>query len=275
MRIKYYGTGDGYGIPEPFCSCRLCQYAREHRGKDLRTRSLAVVDDIMIDCSKDLLAHELFYGLDVRKYRNILITHAHSDHYAGGEMNARYQDDGEWHVYLPPVTAEKEAARMEIMRQNNTKNPPNRFPVLHAIKPFEPVMIGDYRVTGLPSNHSAPAEALLYCVEHNGKSVFWIHDSGLLLEETIEYLKTMDICFDAVSMDCTLKRGSFFTPTHMDILQCRETKELLSQLGRISDKTVCILSHIGHLIETTHEELTEEAKEFGFLVAYDTMEIEV
>ena len=74
MRIQYYGTGDGYGIPEPFCSCRLCSYAREHGGKDVRTRSQAVIDDLMIDCSVDLLAHTLFYGLDMRKYPNILIT---------------------------------------------------------------------------------------------------------------------------------------------------------------------------------------------------------
>ena len=275
MKIKYYGTGDGYGIPEPFCSCRLCQYAREHRGKDLRTRSLAVVDDIMVDCSKDLLAHTLFYGLDIRQYRNILITHAHSDHYVAGEMNARYQDDGQWHVYLPAETAQKESARMERMQRNNTKNPPNRFPVIHAMKLFEPTMIGDYRVTALPSNHSESSETVLYIIEHNGKSVFWIHDSGLLLEETVDYLRTLDICFDAVSMDCTLKRGSFFTPLHMDILQCKETKDLMAQMGRINGNTVCILSHIGHLIETTHDELSAEAKEFGFIVAYDTMETEI
>lgn len=275
MKIKYYGTGDGYGIPEPFCSCRLCQYAREHRGKDLRTRSQATIDDIMIDCSTDVLAHTLFYGLDMRKHRDILITHAHSDHYVGGEMNARYQDDGEWNVYLPTETAEKEKVRIENMQRNNSKFPPNRFPIIHAMKLFEPTQIGEYRVTALPSNHSKSVEAVLYIIEHNGKTILWIHDSGLLLEETVEYLKTLDICFDAVSMDCTLKRGSFFTPLHMDILQCNETKIMLSGMGRINDQTVCILSHIGHLIERTHEELSAEAEEFGFIVAYDTMEIEI
>lgn len=273
MKIQYFGTGDGYGIPEPFCSCRLCQYAREHRGKDLRTRSAAVVDDIMIDCSKDLLAHQLFYGLDMRKYRHILITHAHPDHYDGGDMIGRYQDDGEWDVYLPEETAKKESDRMEKIQRNIVKIPPNRVPVVHGMKLFEPVAIGDYKVTALPAKHAI--ETVLYIVEHQGKSVFWIHDSGLLTDEAIAYLKTLDICFDAVSMDCTLKRGSFFTPSHMDILQCNETKELLAKMGRINENTVCILSHIGHLIERTHEELSEEAKEFGFIVAYDTMEIEV
>jgi len=275
MRIKYYGTGDGYGIPEPFCSCRLCSYARKYRGKDLRTRSQAAIDDIMIDCSKDLLAHEIFYGLDMRKYRHILITHTHPDHYDAGDMHSRYQDDGEWHVYLPAEAAKKEALRQEPLKQHNTKTPPNRFPVIHAVSPFKPMQIGEYTITALPSLHSPGVETVLYIVEHQGKSVFWIHDSGLLTEETIAYLQSLDICFDAVSMDCTLKRGSFFTPTHMDILQCQETKALLEKMGRIRQHTVCILSHIGHLIEKTHEELTEEAKEFGFIVAYDTMEIEI
>ena len=67
MKITYYGTGDGYGIPEPFCSCRLCSYARARGGKDIRTRSQATVDDIMIDCSSDMFAHQAFYGLDMRK----------------------------------------------------------------------------------------------------------------------------------------------------------------------------------------------------------------
>ena len=275
MKIKYYGTGDGYGIPEPFCSCRLCKYAREHRGKDLRTRSQATIDDIMIDCSKDLLAHEIFYGLDMRKYRHIFVTHAHPDHYDGGDMHSRYQDDGEWHVYLPVETAAKESERISALKQRNTQTPPNRYPVIHAIKTCEPLQVGEYRITALPSHHSPGVETVLYIVEHKGKSVFWIHDSGLLTEEAIAYLQSLDICFDAVSMDCTLKRGSFFTPTHMDILQCNETKELLAKMGRIDEHTVCILSHIGHLIETTHEELTEEAKEFGFIVAYDTMEVEI
>ena len=88
VKITYYGTGDGYGIPEPFCSCRLCSYARAHGGKDIRTRSQATVDDIMIDCSSDMFAHQAFYGLDMRKYRHILITHGHSDHYAVSEMTA-------------------------------------------------------------------------------------------------------------------------------------------------------------------------------------------
>lgn len=36
MKIKYYGTGTSGAIPEMFCSCRVCEYARSHGGKDIR-----------------------------------------------------------------------------------------------------------------------------------------------------------------------------------------------------------------------------------------------
>ena len=228
MKITYYGTGDGYGIPEPFCSCRLCSYARAHGGKDIRTRSQATVDDIMIDCSSDMFAHQAFYGLDMRKYRHILITHGHSDHYAVSEMTARYQDPDTWHLYMPPALAEKEDARMASIQAKNSKNPPNRTPVIHAMQPFETREIGDYRVIALPSHHSPGTETLLYIVQHGGKTVFWVHDSGLLRD-----------------------------------------------MGRIDERTVLLLSHIGHLIDRTHDELSREAAELGFIVAYDTMTLDI
>ena len=228
MKITYYGTGDGYGIPEPFCSCRLCSYARAHGGKDIRTRSQATVDDIMIDCSSDMFAHQAFYGLDMRKYRHILITHGHSDHYAVSEMTARYQDPDTWHLYMPPALAEKEDARMASIQAKNSKNPPNRTPVIHAMQPFETREIGDYRVIALPSHHSPGTETLLYIVQHGGKTVFWVHDSGLLRD-----------------------------------------------MGRIDERTVLLLSHIGHLIDRTHDELSREAAELCFIVAYDTMTLDI
>ena len=135
--------------------------------------------------------------------------------------------------------------------------------------------IGDYRVIALPSHHSPGTETLLYIVQHGGKTVFWVHDSGLLREDTIAYLRKSDFHFDAVSMDCTLARGSNFTSAHMDVLQCRETADLLRDMGRIDERTVLLLSHIGHLIDRTHDELSREAAELGFIVAYDTMTLDI
>ena len=66
MKIKYYGTGTSGAIPEMFCSCRVCEYARSHGGKDIRSRSQATVGDLMIDFSHDAFMHTVYGGLDMR-----------------------------------------------------------------------------------------------------------------------------------------------------------------------------------------------------------------
>ena len=101
VKITYYGTGDGYGIPEPFCSCRLCSYARAHGGKDIRSRSQATVGDLMIDFSHDAFMHTVYGGLDMRNYKHVLITHGHFDHYAREQLTGRYVTDENWTFYLP------------------------------------------------------------------------------------------------------------------------------------------------------------------------------
>ena len=58
MKIKFYGTSAGGGIPEIFCYCRVCEYARQHGGKDIRTRSQAVIDDCLgMEYPVDTFAH--------------------------------------------------------------------------------------------------------------------------------------------------------------------------------------------------------------------------
>ena len=71
-----------------------------------------------------------------------------------------------------------------------------------------------------------------------------------------------------------MKENEQITTSHMDITWCNEMKEKLIAMGAASDKTKWMLSHIGHLVDMTHEELSERAKEFGFEVAYDGLEVE-
>ncbi len=52
-----------------------------------------------------------------------------------------------------------------------------------------------------------------------------------------------------------------------DILHMREN-------GNANGDTKFVLSHIGHPVDRTHEELTREAAEYGMIAAYDGMEIE-
>ena len=133
-----------------------------------------------------------------------------------------------------------------------------------------------YKITPLRANHGrAELYAMNYIIESDGKSILWAHDTGKLTEDTLEYIKNSGIVFDLVSLDCTLKRGEQITPRHMDLDWCVETVDTLKSTNNVNEKTTVVLSHIGHLVERTHDELSFDAAEYGMVVAYDGMTIEI
>ena len=81
MKLKFLGTCAAEGIPALFCDCDTCRHAREHGGKDVRTRSQALIDDrILLDFGPDTLLHCLREKLDISHLEHCLITHVHEDH---------------------------------------------------------------------------------------------------------------------------------------------------------------------------------------------------
>lgn len=44
MRFQYLGTAAAEGFPAIFCNCEYCQNARRLKGKNIRTRSQAIID---------------------------------------------------------------------------------------------------------------------------------------------------------------------------------------------------------------------------------------
>ena len=54
MRIQYWGTAAAEAYPAMFCTCEACRRAREQGGKNIRTRTSALIDQsVMIDFSPD------------------------------------------------------------------------------------------------------------------------------------------------------------------------------------------------------------------------------
>ena len=77
----FYGTGAAEGVPSPFCDCPMCNYAREHGGKDVRKRScFRLGRNIMIDMGPDIFTQALQYG-SMCDIEHVLITHTHDDHF--------------------------------------------------------------------------------------------------------------------------------------------------------------------------------------------------
>lgn len=275
MKIQYYGTGAGAGIPEIFCSCRVCEQARRERGKNIRSRSQAVVDDCLsIDFSVDAFMHTVHGGLDMRRVRHVLITHNHHDHFMGADVVSRPLWSGEPMRFYG---SEKSVGGLYRHIQNTEQayNEGRRIrtsdycPEVHFLEMFKPAEIGGYTVTPLHARHAEAIDSMLFIISKDGKNILWGHDTGLLHTDTKEYLKACGLRFNFVSLDCTLARGKQITKNHMDIEWCAQTAAFLREIGCVDDKTVIALSHIGHLVERTHDELEKEAAAFGFEVAWD------
>jgi phosphoribosyl 1,2-cyclic phosphate phosphodiesterase len=81
VRLTFLGTGAAEGFPALWCRCERCTIARTRRGRNLRHRSAALLnDDLLLDCGPDLVASALKLGADLAPVQALLVTHPHSDH---------------------------------------------------------------------------------------------------------------------------------------------------------------------------------------------------
>ena len=81
MKIKYLGTAAAEGIPALFCDCENCKRARKLGGRNIRTRSQALVDDaLLIDFPPDTYMHFILHNIPLSKIKSCIITHSHYDH---------------------------------------------------------------------------------------------------------------------------------------------------------------------------------------------------
>ncbi|MCI8516323.1 MAG: hypothetical protein HFG75_05560 [Hungatella sp.] len=280
MKIKFYGTGAGGGIPEIFCNCRVCEYARNHGGKEIRSRTQAVIDGCLgLEFPVDTFAHTAYGRLDMRKVKHILITHAHEDHFMPSQAISRPQGIDEICFYASKESGQglqQLLERIESQYRSGKRKKTCSYKVsLHTLEPGRTYDINGYQVTPLRARHSEVLNALLYIVRKDGKSVFWGFDTGRFYEEVLDFIKNSKERFDLVVLDCTLKENEQITDTHMDLGWCREMREKLSHMGAVTEDTKVMVSHIGHLVECTHEELCQRAARYGMEVAYDGMEVEI
>ena len=87
MKLKYLGTAAAEAVPAPFCRCRVCERAREKGGRNVRTRSQALLDGrLLIDFPADTYLHALREGLRLYDISSCIITHCHSDHLYPGDL---------------------------------------------------------------------------------------------------------------------------------------------------------------------------------------------
>lgn len=272
MVIRYQGTGAYEGIPALFCPCDTCRAAREAGGREIRSRSGALLDGVIkLDFPPDAYWQMVRDGLDYAFLQAVLITHTHTDHYAVWDLMTRLPS----YANLPgapalPVVGNERCGELlgaELVKKHEPDGG-GRLTFVRA-RPFEPLPLGEYTVTAVRAHHKPSEEALNYVVERGGKKLLYAHDTGEFLPETLEFLAGKAL--DFVSMDCT----SGLNDTgdhHMGLPNCRRMRERLVQIGAARPGAIFALSHVSHNSHVSHARLSQAAD--GFLVAHDGMEIQ-
>jgi len=274
MKLKYYGTSAAEGVPGLFCSCDVCEKSSVAGGRNIRTRSQALVNDaLLIDFPPDTMAHVMFYGLDLRNIRNIIMTHNHGDHLLAYDFEQRrigyahLKDDFPLNVYGSLPACEEIKNKLESFGCYSD----NRV-ILHQYQSFQPFELDGIFVTPLKANHDVRCDPHIFDIFDLQKRMLYANDTGYFTNETWDFLEQTKPYYHLVSLDCT----SMLNPwreSHMGIVIDAEVKKRLIGIGCADENTKFIVHHFSHNGGATYDELVPIAAKYGFEVSYDTMEI--
>ncbi len=275
MKIKYLGTAAAEGIPGMFCNCRICRNALQVKGREIKTRSQALIDDqLLIDFPADTYLHIINHGLDLRNIHHCIITHSHSDHFYSNDFWCRFEgiandiEEKPLHVYVTESGYNKAQKQLGSGAINGTRL------AFHKILPFEAFSVDDYRIIPLEANHAKDTDPVIYIIEHGAYAMLYANDTGYFPDSTWEYLEKYDKVFRMVSLDCTGMALPNWRNGHMSLDTNKEVYDALVAIGRCNKNTVAYVNHFSHNGDLTHEELTVEAAKYGFGATYDGLEIE-
>lgn len=282
MKVQYLGTAAAEGWPGMFCHCKNCEEARRRGGRDIRTRCQTLIDDVLfLDFPPDTYYHALQFGIDASAVKYLLFTHSHMDHMYPQELELR--GGGYAHDMVAPdleiygSAATKASFDTIVKEELEAEIAPHLH--WHILEAFQPTEVGPYRVTAFPARHMAPeAQPYVYLIEKDGKALLYLHDTGYLFEEVFEYLLKNGIHPDMVSLDCTYGPISAYggdRDGHMGIPQNRKVKDRLIADGVCSDQTIFVINHFSHNGSALYDELCEEVRKDGFLVAFDGRIVEL
>ena len=278
MKIQYLGTAAAEGIPAIFCDCEKCKKSRLLGGRNIRTRSQALVDDrLLIDFPADTYMHFLRYNIPLTKIKNCLITHSHSDHLYPKDLGMRKKIIYSHFEEEFPLNVYSDKSAYEIMCDiKEDYNLDDNELLVHQINPYEPFEFDGYNVVALRAEHSPITTPVIYLIERDGKSILYAHDTSELPKESMEYLKTLKKPIDLISLDCTFGNSEFPGSGHLTLNRCIDVRKALIEIGAADNKTVFVLNHFTHNgINVVYDEFVEIAAEHSFEVSYDGMTVEI
>ncbi len=276
MKLHYLGTAAAEGIPAIFCQCDTCRRARQLGGRNIRTRSQALVDDrLLLDFCPDTNLHALRYGLELGGIHSCFITHIHSDHLIPRELFNRrvsfaYLDDED-----TPLTIYGSAeVGQKLEADADGKVIPDGRVLFQPVEAFRPLTVEGYEIIPLKAAHGTEMP-LIYAIGKDGKWLLYAHDTDRFDEATWTYLKESGICFDFVSLDCTAGKISIDYFGHMNIPRAKQVRARMLEEGLADANTRFCINHFSHNGQLTYDDTVDPAVCDGFEVSYDGMVVEI
>ena len=276
MKLQYLGTAAAEAVPAPFCQCDVCEAARRKGGRNIRTRSQALIDGrLLIDLPADTYFHTLRDGLRLYEVASVLITHCHHDHLYPAELEcliswaAHRKEPMAFHLYGAAPVLERvrtECPGFEQIVEEGSL-------CLHQVSAFTPFEVEGFLVTPLRADHGAP-DSLVYMLEKDNKALLYAHDTGFLPTETMDYLRASQVRFDIVSYDCTNGLLDYGPRNHMGLEIDVQLRQALTEMGRVTGETLHVVNHFSHNGLAGYDEMLATASEKGFVTSYDGLSIE-
>ena len=274
MKLTYLGTAAAEGWPAVFCRCGNCMRALKAGGRNIRTRSQALLnDDFLFDFPTDTYDHMLKNNLDLSNVEYVFFTHSHVDHCTPIDLQMRRSvlahDMTKKHLTLYGTERVKQRIReVTDVLENDLYD--ISFETIENYHTYE---CGNYKVTPLKAFH-VTQDDMVYVVESEGKTLLYLHDTGPLYDEAIDWLVENKIKADLVSYDCTFAARNG-VGGHLGLDTATLLRDKFMTLGIIDGKTVNILNHFSHNGQTIYDEFVPIAENNGFIVSYDGMRTDI
>lgn len=268
MVLRLLGTGAADGIPTPFGDDRVSSHARKHGGKNIRTRSGAIVDDtIKIDLSCDTYGQLVREGLNGFDWTALFFTHSDDDHLALAEIQYAL-DPFTSHKFLP-YTIFANATVRALIKERYPKWP---IEIVETAS-YQTYCHLDYQVTPIRATHISDEDCHNLIFQKDGKTILYATDTGLWSDQTWSCLS--DYKLDALVLECT----DGFDPTpyegHLSLHECVEVVDKLRTKGILLWDSQVVTTHHSVRGLATHDELVEALAPHQIVTGYDGIAIEV
>jgi phosphoribosyl 1,2-cyclic phosphate phosphodiesterase len=268
MIIQLLGTGAADGIPGFFEDNDVSRWAREHGGKDIRTRSAAIIDgNLKIDLPPDTFAQLNANRLSARDWSGLVFTHSHEDHLALSEIQYALFPFNEMEELGFTIYANETVSGLI---QSKYPAWPMDVVTTHVHETF---LHGPYRITPVRANHKNEEECHNLIVQSNDRTILYGTDTGIWSDETFEFLKQFPL--DVLVIEAT----DGFVPSgyygHLSLDQLVEVVEQLRRQGTLHQNSRVVTTHHAHKGGARHCDLEAFLVPKGMEPGYDGMIIEV